>query len=140
MKSPKCYLCDTGLAAFLVGWKSWQAVEGHSVAGALWETCVVTEVVKAFSVQGRSIPLWFWRTARGDEVEVIIEKDGRFTAIECKYTEIAPKADLKGLKAFAEAYGQENVRADYVASRAKESYPLTDWITAVPGRLIADHV
>lgn len=140
VKSPKCYLCDTGLAAFLMGFQSWQAVEGHPVARALWETYVVMEVVKAFAAQGRSIPLWFWRTARGDEVDLIIEKDGRFTAIECKYAEVVPSAGLKGLKTFAEAYGRESIRAGYVASRASEPYPLTDWITAVPGRLIADYV
>jgi len=140
VKSPKIYLCDTGLAAFLMGFQSWQAVERHPAAGALWETYVVMEVVKAFATRGKNIPMWFWRTARGDEVDLIIEKDGRFTAIECKNTEVVSDAGLKGLKAFAEAYDRGNVRACYVASRTTIPYPLTNWITAVPGRLIADYL
>jgi len=140
VKSPKIYLCDTGLAAFLLGFQNWQAVEGHPAVGALWETYVIMEVVKSFAVLGKNIPLWFWRTAYGDEVDLIIEKDGRFTAIECKYGEVVSSSSLKGLKAFTDAYGRENIKACYVASRTTADHPLTDGITAIPGKFISDYV
>jgi hypothetical protein len=140
VKSPKLYLCDTGLAAFLMGFESWQAVERHTAVGALWETHVVMEVVKAFAARGRSIPLWFWRTARGEEVDLIIERDGRFTAIECKYAEVVDESGMKGLRAFAGDYGRESLQAGYIASRTIRPYPLTDGITAIPGSSIADYL
>lgn len=140
VKSPKIYLCDTGLAAFLMGFQSWPAVVNHPAVGALWETYVVTEVAKAFAARGKNIPLWFWRTSGGEEVDLIVEKDGQFTAIECKYAEVVSSAGLKGLKAFAKAYGPKNIHACYVASRTSEFYPLEKDITAVPGVKIGDYV
>jgi len=140
VKSPKLYLCDTGLAAFLMGFESWQAVERHPAVGALWETHVVMEVVKAFASRGRNVPLWFWRTARGEEVDLIIERDGRITAIECKYSEVVDESGLKGLRAFTADYGSEDVEARYVASRTSIPYPLTDGITAIPGSRVADYL
>jgi predicted AAA+ superfamily ATPase len=140
VKSPKLYLCDTGLAVFLMGFESWQAVERHPAVGALWETHVVMEVIKSFAARGKGIPLWFWRTAWGAEVDLLIERDGRFTAIECKYAEVIDEPGLKGLRAFAETYGRESLQALYVASRTSRTYPLSGGITAVPGSEIADYL
>ncbi len=140
VKSPKLYLCDTGMAAFLMGFENWQAVARHPAVGALWETHVVMEVVKAFASRGRSVPLWFWRTSRGEEVDLIIDRDGRFTAIECKYAEVVDESALKGLRAFTRDYGPESVEARYLASRTPIPYPLTDGITALPGSRIADYL
>ncbi len=140
VKSPKLYLCDTGLAAFLMGFESWQAVERHPAVGALWETHVVMEVVKSFAARGKGIPLWFWRTAWGAEVDLLIERDGRFMAIECKYAEVVGESETKGLKAFADDYGRESLRASYIASHATRSYPVSGEITAIPGSEIADYL
>lgn len=140
VKSPKLYLCDTGLAAFLMGFESWQAVERHPAVGALWETHIVMEVVKAFAAKGMTVPLWFWRTARGEEVDLAIERDGRFTLIECKYAEVVDDSSLKGLRSFVGQYGRESLRAGFVASRATRPYPLLEGVTAVPGSSIAEAI
>ena len=140
VKSPKMYLCDTGLALFLMGFESWQAVERHPAVGALWETHVVMETVKSFVSQGRNVPLWFWRTAQGEEVDLIIERNGRFTAIECKYSEVPDGSSMKGLRSFASAYGIENLQTVYVASRTPRPYPLQDGIMTIPGSLIAQYL
>jgi predicted AAA+ superfamily ATPase len=71
----------------------------------------------------RPCPIWFWRTARGDEVDLIIEKDGRFTTTECKYAKAISSSGLKGLNAFTETYGHENNRNCYVASRTATEHP-----------------
>ncbi len=71
VKAPKLYLADTGLAAFLLGFDSFESLTRNPVIGALWETHVVMQVVKHFSSLGRRVPLWFWRTAYGDEVDLV---------------------------------------------------------------------
>jgi len=50
-------------------------------------------------------------------VDLIIERNGRFTAIECKYSEVPDGSSMKGLRSFASAYGIENLQTVYVASR-----------------------
>jgi len=140
VKSPKLYMCDTGLAAFLMGFESWQAVERHPAVGALWESFIVMEAVKFFASRGRNVPMWFWRTSRGDEVDLIIERNGLATAIECKTAEVVNADDVKGLNAFMNDYGRESVKAGYVACRTSVSYPINKSISAIPGSRIAEYL
>lgn len=137
VKSPKLYMCDTGLAAFLMGFEDWAGVSRHPVIGALWETHLVMQVVKYFSAAARNIPLWFWRTAYGDEVDLLIEQGGRFTAFEMKFSENPNRADLKGFAALKKMYGENALVKGYVACRTADHFPLTDRIEAIPGDSIS---
>lgn len=140
IKSPKLYMSDTGLAAFLMGFESWQAVTRNPHVGALWETHVVMQVVKHYYALGKSAPLWFWRTIPGDEVDLLIEQGGRFVAVECKYAENVDEKDLKGLRALKKEYGATSLIAGYVASRSDRSYPLSESIEAVPASSISEYL
>jgi uncharacterized protein len=136
VKSPKLYLSDPGLAAFLMGFESWEAVSRHPVVGALWETHVVMQVVKYFFSSGKANPLWYWRTSHGEEVDLLIEKGGRFIAVECKYAASVGQGASKGLRAFAKGHGEKSVMAGYIASRTSRSYPLSDHVSVIPGSSI----
>jgi len=136
VKSPKLYLCDTGLAAFLMGFENWEGIARHPVIGALWETHVVMQVVKHFFALGRTIPLWFWRTSQGEEVDLLVERGGQFIAIECKYAEHADRSSLKGINALIKSYGSKSLIAGYVASKTPRRYPLAENISSVPGSFI----
>ena len=67
---------QTGLAAFLMGFQNWEGVMRHPVVGALWETYAITQVVKHYHSRGKIVPLWFWRTVHGAEVDLLIEQGG----------------------------------------------------------------
>jgi len=136
VKSPKLYLCDTGLASFLMGFENWDGVARNPAVGALWETHVVMQVVKHFYSLGRMAPLWFWRTSHGDEVDLLIEQGGRFIAIECKYAEHVDHTSLKGIKALMKLHGRDSLIAGYVASRTLHPYPLVDNVSVVSGSFI----
>jgi len=105
VKSPKIYLCDTGLAAFLMGFDRWETVARSPLAEALWETYVVMEVYKHFAASGRAAPLWYWRTAHGAEVDLLIEQGGRFVAVEARLSENPGSSDRKGFNALENFYG-----------------------------------
>ena len=133
VKTPKIYMCDTGLAAFLMGFETPDEMARHPVMGALWETHVVMQVVRHYGAYGRHLPLWYWRTVHGAEVDLLVEKGGRFTAIEAKYTEHPDTTDLKGINALEKVYGRTSLISGYVASRTARSYPLSDTVQAVNG-------
>ena len=139
VKSPKLYMCDTGLAAFLMGFENWEAISRHPVIGALWETHVVMQVVKHFASMAKRPPIWFWRTAHGAEVDLLIEQGGRFVAIEAKYKENPDQTSLKGIKALKNYYGDDSLISGYIASRTTHTYKLSDDVKAIPGGQI-DHV
>ncbi len=136
IKSPKLYMCDTGLAAFLMGFERLEEVMRHPVAGALWETHVVMQVVRHYYSQARQLPLWYWRTVHGAEVDLLIEKGGQFIAIEAKTSENPDEKALKGIQALKKFYGDQSLISGYIASRTAHAYPISDQVKAVPGSLI----
>lgn len=140
IKSPKLYISDTGLAAFLMGFENWDAIARNPLVGALWETHIVMQIVKHYYALGKNAPLWFWRTIQGDEVDLVIEQGERFTAVECKYAGNPGSTDIKGIKAFEKEYGKDSLLAAYIGSRTRNAYPITGTITAVPGSSISQYL
>ena len=140
IKSPKIYLCDTGLALFLMGFETWESVSRHPVAGAIWETHVVMQVVKHYHASGKRVPLWFWRTVHGAEVDLIVERGGRFVAIESRFAENPDRASLKGILALQKFYGEDFFDKGLIACRTPHPFPLAEKVSAVPGSQIDLHL
>lgn len=46
IKAPNLYFMDTGLATYLCGWPSATMLEKSAMAGAFFETFVVSELIK----------------------------------------------------------------------------------------------
>ncbi len=84
IKSPKLYFCDTGLAAWLQGIQTAEQLATHSARGALFETWVVSELLKYRFNQALSSNLYFWRDSAGNEVDVLIEQSNTLFPIEIK--------------------------------------------------------
>lgn len=140
VKSPKIYMCNTGLAAFLLGFYNWDAIYRNLMLGAFWDTYIVMEVVKHFYAMGKSVPLWFWRTSTGKEIDLLIEKGGRFIAIECKFTETPQNSSLKGIKAFIREYGKDAIIAGYIVSKKPSPFTVDETILAIPGRDLENYL
>ena len=84
VKSPKLYFLDAGLAAWLGGWRTAEAARLGPMGGALFETHVLAEVVKRFRHRAREVDIHFWRTRDGQEIDFLIESDGRTWPLEVK--------------------------------------------------------
>jgi predicted AAA+ superfamily ATPase len=119
-----------------MGFENWEGIARHAAIGALWETHVVMQVVKHFFSLGRTVPLWFWRTSQGEEVDLLIERGGQFIAIECKYAEYVDQTSLKGIKALMKVHGPENLIAGYIATKKPDPFPLSSQISSVSGSFI----
>ena len=70
VKSPKVYLADTGLAAALLGISSAQEMQNHAYNGALFETFVITEIVKSHCHNGNKPDFYFYRDSTGMEIDL----------------------------------------------------------------------
>ena len=140
IKSPKLYLCDTGLAAFLMGFERWEDVLRSPVIGSLWETHVVMQVFKHYFSEAKKPPLWFWRTSQGAEVDLLIERGGQFIAIEAKFAEMPDKSATKGIRSLKNFYGAQSVIKGYIASRSDRQFPLTENVFAIPGSNIDEYL
>jgi uncharacterized protein len=84
-KSPKIYFLDTGLAARLQGWMDIHPLLASPQAGALFETLVLSEIVKCILNFGKNWKVYLWRTKEGEEIDFIIDNGkGEILAIDAK--------------------------------------------------------
>lgn len=86
VKTPKVYFTDTGTLCSLAGLRDPQHAMEGPMAGAIFETAVLSELVKQAWNRGEEARIWFWRTTAGVEVDFVLEREQRLTPIECKTT------------------------------------------------------
>jgi predicted AAA+ superfamily ATPase len=84
VKSPKLYFVDVGLACWLLGIRSEEVLETHPARGALFETLVIGEFLKARLNRGLPADLYFWRDNNGLEADLLFESGGRLQMVEIK--------------------------------------------------------
>ena len=100
IKSPKVYFRDTGLACYLTRWLTADALKCSAVAGNMFETFMVSEILKSYTNEGKDYKfnIFYYRgkdkTASGEnEIDLIIEEDGVLYPIEIKMSG-NPKASM----------------------------------------------
>lgn len=103
----KGYLSDTGLVCHGQRISSPEALGGHPLLGALFETAVVNDIRRQASALPQEPGFWHWRAAGGAEVDLILEADGCLYPIEVRLTSNPRPRDASGLNAFRAAYPQQ---------------------------------
>ncbi len=84
VKRPKVYFYDTGLVCSLMGISSESQLVNHPSRGALFESLIISELVKKRTNAGRPINLYYWRDKTGHEIDIIIDNAGDLIPIEIK--------------------------------------------------------
>jgi len=54
------------------------------MAGAIFETAVLSEIVKTYVHRGEEPRIYFWRTSAGMEVDIVVETGEKLIPIEVK--------------------------------------------------------
>jgi len=83
-KAPKVYVRDTGLLHHLLNIDSHEDLAGHPARGASWEGFVVEDVLRRERVAHPASQPWFWRTAAGAEIDLVLERGSKRIALEVK--------------------------------------------------------
>jgi uncharacterized protein len=84
IKSPKLYFLDTGLLCYLLRIHSPEDLRLHGSRGSIFESFVVSELLKNFLHRGQEPDLYFWRDSTGHEIDALIDRGGESVAIEIK--------------------------------------------------------
>lgn len=85
MKTPKLYFYDSGLLCNLLGIEDADELAMPPQRGVVFETAVVSELMKEYLNRGRTPHLSFWCDTNKNEIDVIVEKGpAPFVAIEVK--------------------------------------------------------
>lgn len=106
-KSPKVYLCDTGLASSLLGLSADGLTHNSNAAGGLLENFVALELLKQLGWSRTRASLYHFRTLSGKEVDLVLEdRAGNIVGIEVKWTGSIGPGDFKGLHELREIAGE----------------------------------
>lgn len=132
VKAPKLLLSDAGLAAYLMGFRTPGDAMRSALAGGLWETFALGQVLRLFEGRGERPPVWTWRTPYGQEVDAVIEEGaGRLTALECKLAEHPGTGDAAGIRALRAFYGDAAVPRAFILCRTRRRFKVADGVEAI---------
>lgn len=131
VKSPKLYLADTGLLAFLLGLRSGQELQDSPLLGALWETHVVMELRRQAAALGDPLVLHFWRD-RSKEVDLVVQRGGRYWLADAKWTQLPQASDAKRLVQLAAELNQDCVAGQAVICRTPNRFVLANGVDVLP--------
>lgn len=95
IKTPKLYFLDTGLAAYLTRWNTSDVLKNGAMAGAFFESFVISEILKSFYNKGvLEPPLYFYRDKDMKEIDLLIEDNGTLYPLEMKKHADPQKSDV----------------------------------------------
>ncbi|MFH2137666.1 MAG: ATP-binding protein [Candidatus Omnitrophota bacterium] len=97
IKSPKLYFTDPGLAAYLLDIKNLSHIDAHPLKGALFETFIVIEILKALFNSGNTSNIYYFRDNIGNEVDLLIDCGTKVIPLEIKSGKTINTDFFKGL-------------------------------------------
>jgi predicted AAA+ superfamily ATPase len=131
VKTPKLYFCDVGLAAWLLGIRNAATLDTHAARGALFETHVISELMKQRLNAGQPLDLYFWRDHVGHEVDVLIDNGQDLQALEIKSGSTFASDWTDGLKKWQKFAGDDSIQASLIyggtASYEREGLHVWGW-------------
>jgi len=124
IKSPKVYVRDSGITHALLNIKSYNELLGHPVIGGSWEGFVIENIL---SITPSYINAYFYRTAEGAEIDIILE----FSLTELWAIEIKRNSAPKISKGFHIACEDINATRKYVVYSGNDTFTVKNDITII---------
>lgn len=85
IKTPKVFFMDTGLLCYLIGWKTAESAKNGAMAGSIFETFVVSEVLKSYLNAGKDLTsIFYYRDKDKKEIDLLLEDGNSIYPVEIK--------------------------------------------------------
>jgi len=133
VKSPKVYICDSGLVHALLNLPSLHDIEGHPKSGATWEGFVIEQLIRLLRADDSEC--FHWATHAGAELDFLHVRGLTKTGFEIKKT-VAPKLT----KSMRIALQDLTLAHLFVIHAGEHSYRLAEKITAVPASRMVEEI
>ena len=102
VKSPKIYFSEPGLAAYLLGIETARQASRDPLRGNLFENIVVLEALKSRLNDNKEPNLFYMRTEKGVEIDLILKKEGMLYPYEVKSSMTPNREFASNMKSFCE--------------------------------------
>ncbi len=136
VKRPKLYFMDTGLACYLSLWNDPRVLENSAMAGAMFETYVVSEIIKEYSNKGIDVRsrLAYYRDNNGREIDLMIIENGTIYPIEIKKNADPGRDALKNFSVLEKL--PDKIGEGAVICLSSQAYPLDSNNKVIPVGMI----
>ena len=114
-KSPKVYIRDSGLLHHLLNISNAEELAGHPSRGASWEGFVIEDVLRRERAARPASTPWFWRTAAGAEVDLLLDRGSERVAIEIK---AGHGGNARALRALRDTLPDTDARRAWIVDQA----------------------
>jgi predicted AAA+ superfamily ATPase len=131
VKTPKVYFTDVGTLCYLTGLRDPRHAAAGPMAGPILETAVLMEIVKTYFHRGEEPKVYFWRTATGMEVDIVVDAGGKLVPVEVKLSATPRPGMAVGITAFHRDFRGE-AAPGYVVHPGAIRLPLAPGVTALP--------
>ena len=135
VKAPKLHFLDSGLVCHLLGIRDSGQLSLHPQRGAIFESWMVSEVVKARLNLGLAPGCFHYREARGPEVDLMVRGSTGWHLAEAKSAQTLNREFFRNVKTLAEGLGQEAVARMRLIHGGAESGTRSG-VETVPWRLV----
>ena len=116
VKTPKLYFYDTGLASWLLGIQDSARIAAHPLRPALFETWVISELMKGRFNRGLPSNLYFWRDNIGNEIDLLAEQGQALVPIEITSELTITEGHFDGLRKWLSLAGEDAGRGRLIYS------------------------
>ena len=131
IKTPKIFMLDTGLMAFLTKWLTPETIQQGAKSGQFFETFVVSEIIKSYYNQGIiEPPLYFYRDTNQKEIDLIIADGNTLYPVEIKTTATPTKKMAKSFEVLKNSLNRNTQNNEIYLGKGViiNQYPETYWL------------
>ena len=114
VKMPKLYFYDVGLVSWLLGIRTPEQMETHPLRGNIFETFIISELIKSQLNRGERPAFSFWRDSNGNEVDLIVEQGNMLMPIEIKSGKTMTRDSFAGLEKWCALAGDSAMKPSLI--------------------------
>ena len=132
IKTPKLFFMDTGLLCYLTGWSNPYVLKNGAMSGNIFETFVVSEILKSYSNSGSGTDgIYYYRDKDKKEIDLLIESGNTIHPVEIKKSGSVTKDWIRNFSVLEKIPGKQ-VGRGAVICLAENRIPISDNVDALP--------
>lgn len=136
VKMPKLYFYDTGLVCWLLGIRQPEQLHSHPLRGPIFETWVVSEILKHRTNRGLTGGVWFYRDSNGAEVDLVIDRPAGLSLVEAKSSTTATSSLFDGIRRVRRHFAGASPECDAAVAYGGDQFQQREEGRLIPWRML----
>ena len=136
VKMPKLYFYDTGLVCWLLGIRQPDQLHSHPLRGPIFETWVVSEILKHRTNRGLTGGVWFYRDRNGAEVDLVIDRPAGLSLVEAKSSTTASSSLFDGIRRVRRHFADAPAECDATVAYGGDQFQQREEGRLIPWRMM----